>query len=60
MISEERYCRTCGHRCHCYSPYCTESVGVGMSDKDQECGCTKCDCGRFELVSDLVASSKLK
>lgn len=24
MISKERYCKSCGHRCHCYSPDCSE------------------------------------
>ncbi len=60
VITEERYCRSCGHRCHCYTPRCTASVGVGMTDKDQQCECTKCDCGRFDLFSNLVASSEEK
>lgn len=41
---EERYCKTCGHRCHCYAPMCCVEVGVGMTDKTQPCGCTKCTC----------------
>ena len=44
MIGEERYCSTCGHRCHCYGSYCTTSIGVGMTDKWQECKCEKCKC----------------
>jgi hypothetical protein len=63
MIEKERYCYTCSHRCHCYAPCCTVSVGVGMSDKDQECGCTKCDCGvrnENKLFSNLIASSEEK
>ncbi len=45
MISQERYCADCGHRCHCYAPMCCVEVGVGMSDKTQPCGCEKCNCG---------------
>ena len=51
MIEEERYCQNCHHRCHCYAPSCPKEVGVGMSDKVQPCGCTKCDCiGAKDLV----------
>jgi hypothetical protein len=44
MMSQERTCGTCGHRCHCYQPECEESIGVGMTDKYQRCGCKNCDC----------------
>jgi len=44
MIGEERYCATCGHRCHCYGSSCQESIGVGMTDKWQKCDCKKCEC----------------
>ena len=60
VITEERYCRSCGHRCHCYAPRCTASVGVGMTDKDQQCECTIFTCGRSKLFSNLVASSEEK
>ena len=39
MISEERHCKKCGHRCHCYSPDCPECVNDV---------CIKCDCDKFE------------
>ena len=48
MQGETRYCSICGHRCHCYGSFCTEEVGVGMSDKTQHCGCKKCKCGNKE------------
>lgn len=35
MIGTERYCKTCGHRCHCYQPDCEECVNDV---------CTQCDC----------------
>jgi hypothetical protein len=35
MISEERTCNKCGHRCHCYAPNCKECV-------NDVCG--TCDC----------------
>lgn len=44
MIGEERYCATCGHRCHCYGSSCQGSIGVGMTDKWQKCNCKKCEC----------------
>ena len=31
----ERYCKKCGHRCHCYQPDCKECVNDV---------CTRCDC----------------
>ena len=43
MIEQERYC-SCGHRCHCYAPKCPDEIGIGMTDKSQPCGCTKCKC----------------
>jgi len=24
MIGTQRYCKKCGHRCHCYQPECDE------------------------------------
>jgi hypothetical protein len=44
MIGNERWCHTCGHRCHCYASYCKKLIGVGMTDKVQECRCKKCKC----------------
>ena len=35
MISDERTCKKCGHRCHCYQPTCEECVNDV---------CTGCDC----------------
>lgn len=35
MQGPERYCKNCGHRCHCYQPDCDECVNDV---------CTKCDC----------------
>ena len=35
MISDERICKKCGHRCHCYQPTCEECVNDV---------CTGCDC----------------
>lgn len=55
MIEEPRYCKTCGHRCHCYAPVCCVEVGVGTSDKTQPCGCTKCTCR-----DDSIFTSNLK
>lgn len=52
MISQERYCLDCGHRCHCYAPMCCVEVGVGMSDKTQPCGCKKCNCGARPMFSE--------
>ena len=46
MRGESRHCGDCGHRCHCYQPECTEEIGVGMSDKTQECKCKECKCGK--------------
>ena len=37
MQSSPRYCKNCGHRCHCYSPDCEECVNDV---------CTTCDCSR--------------
>ena len=39
-------CFKCFHPCHCNSTHCEELVGVGMTDKVQECGCEKCECKR--------------
>ena len=44
MQGEARYCAACEHGCHCYKPNCEESIGVGMSDKFQDCGCSTCRC----------------
>ena len=41
-----RICLKCFHPCHCNSTHCEELVGVGMTDKVQECGCDKCECKR--------------
>ena len=34
-VSEDRKCRYCGHRCHCYSTECLECINDV---------CQKCDC----------------
>jgi hypothetical protein len=36
-------CKACGHPCHC-GMVCKGSIGVGMSDKTQPCGCKECKC----------------
>ena len=35
MIGTERYCKKCGHRCHCYQPDCKDCANDV---------CTQCDC----------------
>lgn len=35
MIGQERFCKKCGHRCHCYASDCKECVNDV---------CTSCDC----------------
>ena len=42
MISEERHCKKCGHRCHCYQPTCEDCVNDV---------CTGCDCANVESES---------
>jgi len=37
-------CSECYHDCHCESLFCTEPVGIGMSDKSIPCGCVVCKC----------------
>ena len=39
-VGEERKCRYCGHRCHCYSSGCPEC----MNDV-----CQKCECGKDDI-----------
>lgn len=36
-VGEERHCRYCGHRCHCYDNGCQEC----MNDVCQKCQCDK-------------------
>jgi hypothetical protein len=36
-VGEERYCRYCGHRCHCYDNSCQECI----NDVCQQCKCDK-------------------
>ena len=40
MKGTERQCQKCGHRCHCYSPDCSEC----HNDV-----CTACDCDKANL-----------
>lgn len=39
-------CFNCGHETHCDQDSCTDSVGVGMTDKWQYCGCEDCQCAK--------------
>ncbi len=42
--SPERYCNTCGCRCHCYSPECPMCAdGVCSNGKCYKCNCKKDD-----------------
>lgn len=45
MIGTERYCKTCGHRCHCYQPDCKECVNDV---------CTTCECeeNRYDALRE--------
>ena len=40
-VSEERKCRYCGHKCHCYSTECLECINDV---------CQKCDCEEAILM----------
>jgi hypothetical protein len=40
----DTYCNSCKHECHCDNLVCTQSVGVGMTDKNMPCGCGVCEC----------------
>ena len=38
-VGEERFCKKCGHRCHCYAPECPDC----SNDVCYNCGCKEDD-----------------
>ena len=38
-VAEERYCKKCGCRCHCYAPECPDCA----NDVCYNCGCKEDD-----------------
>ena len=44
MQGDERECKTCGHKCHCYQPECEECVNDV---------CYRCEC---ENKTDIPSS----
>ena len=38
-VGEERYCKKCGCRCHCYAPECPDCA----NDVCYNCGCREDD-----------------
>lgn len=49
MIGAERYCKNCGHRCHCYAPDCSECVNDV---------CVKCECTNEKPVTKMSQAEK--
>ena len=47
MKGEERTCKKCGHRCHCYQPECEECVNEI---------CYECKCKKPEYKKDIPTS----
>jgi len=47
MISEERYCKSCKHRCHCYAPDCSNCINDV---------CTKCTCSEKDWPDNPAES----
>jgi hypothetical protein len=39
-------CADCSHECHCETIVCDALIGVGMTDKEQECLCPVCKCNK--------------
>jgi len=37
-------CDRCDHECHCDNLVCSHPMGVGMTDKNEPCGCGVCEC----------------